>query len=259
MNTLLFASFAVFLYMSVFFLIAVARKDNSLADIAWGGGFILVALLTFFRAPGEAEARQVLVTGLVALWGVRLAVHIYFRNRGKAEDFRYAKWRRDWGKYFLLRSYLQVFLLQGALLVVIAWSVIFINMNPARGLSVLDALGLSVWMTGFFFEAVGDFQLHQFKKDPANKGRVMKTGLWRYTRHPNYFGEAAMWWGIFLMALPLDGGLAAIVSPLTITFLLLKVSGIPMLEKKLIETQEGYAEYARNTSAFVPWFPRKPE
>jgi len=259
MSTLLFASLIVFVYMSVFFLIAVARKDNSLADVAWGGGFILVALATFFRAPGEAEARQVLATGLVIVWGVRLAVHIYFRNRGKAEDFRYAKWRRDWGKYFLLRSYLQVFLLQGALLVVIAWSVIFINMHPARGLSFLDALGLLVWATGFFFEAVGDYQLLRFTREPANKGRVMTTGLWRYTRHPNYFGEATMWWGIFLMALPLEGGYAALVSPLTITFLLLKVSGIPMLEKKLMETQEGYAEYARRTNAFVPWFPREPE
>ncbi|NCC58340.1 MAG: DUF1295 domain-containing protein [Synergistales bacterium] len=259
MSTLLFASLIVFVYMSVFFLIAVARKDNSLADIAWGGGFILVAMMTFFHAPGGAEARQVLVTGLVVIWGVRLAVHIYFRNRGKAEDFRYAKWRRDWGKYFLLRSYLQVFMLQGALLVVIVWSVIFINMHPVRGLSVLDALGLLVWTTGFFFEAVGDYQLLRFTRDPANKGCVMKTGLWRYTRHPNYFGEATMWWGIFLMALPLEGGYAALISPLTITFLLLKVSGIPMLEKKLMETQEGYAEYARRTSAFVPWFPREPE
>jgi len=245
----------VFLYMSLFFLIAVVRKDNSLADIAWGGGFVLLAFLSFYLAPGHAEARQVLVTGLVTLWGLRLAIYIYFRNLGRGEDYRYAKWREDWGKNFLLRSFLQVFMLQGALMVLISSSVLFINLNPARGLTILDGLGLVVWGTGFFFESVGDFQLFQFKKDPENKGKVMKYGLWRYTRHPNYFGEATMWWGIFLIAMSLDTGIITLISPVTITFLLLKVSGIPMLEKKLVKSQPGYKRYMENTSSFIPWFP----
>ncbi|MBN1333164.1 MAG: DUF1295 domain-containing protein [Synergistales bacterium] len=247
---------SVFLYMSAFFLIAVIRKDNSLADIAWGGGFVLLAFLTFFLSSGYAEARQVLATGLVTLWGLRLAIYIYFRNLGRGEDYRYAKWREEWGKYFLLRSFFQVFMLQGALMILIAYSVIFINLHPTRGLTWLDGLGLLVWGTGFFFESVGDFQLYQFKKDPSNKGKVMKYGLWRYTRHPNYFGEATMWWGLFLMALSLEGGFTALVSPAAITFLLLKVSGIPMLEKKLAKSQPGYRRYMENTSPFIPWFPR---
>lgn len=247
----------VFLYMSGFFLIAVIRKDNSLADIAWGGGFVIIAFLSFFLAPGHAVARQVLATGLVTLWGLRLAIYIYFRNKGRGEDYRYAKWRKDWGRYFLIRSFLQVFMLQGALMVLIASSVIFINLNPAQGLTILDGVGLAVWCLGFFFEALGDFQLFQFKKDPENKGQVMRYGLWKYTRHPNYFGEATMWWGIFLMALSLTRGVIALLSPLTITFLLLKVSGIPMLEKKLAESQPGYADYMKKTSSFIPWFSKK--
>ncbi|HPI97722.1 MAG TPA: DUF1295 domain-containing protein [Synergistales bacterium] len=246
----------VFLYMCSFFLVAVIRKDNSLADIAWGGGFVLIAFITFSLSPGYAEARQVLATGLVTLWGVRLAIYIYFRNLGRGEDYRYAKWREEWGKYFLLRSFLQVFMLQGALMILISYSVIFINLHPVRGLTWLDGLGLLVWITGFFFESLGDFQLYQFKKDPSNRGKVMKYGLWRYTRHPNYFGEATMWWGIFLMALSLDGGFTALISPAAITFLLLKVSGIPMLEKKLIKSQPGYRRYMESTSPFIPWFPR---
>jgi len=149
-------------------------------------------------------------------------------------------------------------MLQGALMVLIASSVIFINLNPARGLTIFDATGLAVWCVGFFFESAGDFQLFQFKKDPGNKGKVMRYGLWKYTRHPNYFGEATMWWGIFIMALSIKGGFVAVISPLAITFLLLKVSGIPMLEKKMAETQEGYTEYMKNTSPFFPWFPGKP-
>ncbi len=257
MHPLLGVLLVVFFYMSGFFLIAVIRKDNSLADIAWGGGFVIIAFLTFFLAPGHAEARQVLVTGLVTLWGLRLAIYINFRNKGRGEDYRYAKWREEWGKYFLPRSFLQVFMLQGALMVLIASSVIFINLNPAPGLSFLDGIGLVVWCIGFFFESVGDFQLFQFKKDPGNKGQVMRYGLWKYTRHPNYFGEATMWWGIFLMALSLPGGFIALLSPLTITFLLLKVSGIPMLEKKLAESQPGYEDYMNKTSPFIPWFPKK--
>src|SRR6056297_2774891 len=171
----------VFLYMSGFFLIAVIRKDNSLADIGWGGGFVIIAFLLFFLATGHSVARQVLATGLVTLWGLRLAIYIYFRNKGRGEDYRYAKWRKDWGRFFLLRSYFQVFMLQGALLLLIAFSAIYINLHPSRGLTIFDGFGLLIWITGFFFETTGDFQLFQFKKDPENRGKVMKYGLWKYT------------------------------------------------------------------------------
>jgi len=178
------------------------------------------------------------------------------RNRGRGEDYRYANWRRTWGRWFVPRSFLQIFMLQGFFLMIIAIPLILINRPGAGGLRPLDFVGAAVWILGFLFEAVGDFQLRAFKADPANKGRIMDIGLWRYTRHPNYFGEAVMWWGIFLVALSAPGGWAAIVSPLVITGLLLRVSGVTLLEKKYAGNP-AYADYVRRTSAFVPWFPKK--
>ena len=256
MDITLLLILSVFLYMSTFFVIAVTRKDNSLADVAWGGGFVLLAFLSFFLAPGYAEARQVLVTGLVTMWGLRLAIYVYYRNQGRGEDYRYAKWRKEWGRHFLLRSFFQVFMLQGALMLVISTSVIFINLNPSRGLSLLDGIGLLIWITGFIFESVGDLQLYRFKKNPENKGKVMKYGLWKYTRHPNYFGEATMWWGLFIIGLSIPGSWLFIISPITITYLLLYVSGVPLLEKRYADDPE-FQEYAKKTNKFFPWFPKK--
>lgn len=247
--------FIIFFYMTSFFFIALWRKDNSLADLAWGGGFVLLAVISFLISPGMKEARQVLVTMLVIIWGTRLAVHISVRNRGKGEDHRYAKWRREWGRFFVIRSFLQVFMLQGALLLVIASSFLYVNLNPSRGLSWLDGVGFLIWSAGFFFESVGDLQLFLFTKDPSNREKVLDRGLWAYTRHPNYFGESVMWWGIFFMSLSVPEGWLTIISPVTITFLLLKVSGIPMLEKTLVKNQPGYSDYMKRTSPFFPWFP----
>jgi steroid 5-alpha reductase family enzyme len=157
----------------------------------------------------------------------------------------------------VVRSYFQVFLLQGALLLVIASSVIVVNVSENPPLGFLDALGLCVWCVGFLFEAVGDWQLARFKADPGNRGKVMDRGLWRYTRHPNYFGEATMWWGLYLIALSVPNGWLTIVSPATITFLLLRVSGVPMLEKGRMGDRPGYREYVERTNAFFPWFPKK--
>lgn len=252
---LIAAAGAVFIYMTAVFLIALLKKDNSIVDIAWGLGFVLVALVTFFLKAGF-EARHVLITLLVAVWGIRLASHIYRRNRGRGEDFRYAKWRKEWGRWFIPRSFLQVFMLQGIFMLLISSPVVLVNHSLEKELSPFDALGAVLWLVGFTFEAVGDHQLKRFKQLPESKGRLMMTGLWRYTRHPNYFGEAALWWGVFLIALAVPGGWVSIVSPLTISFLLLKVSGIPLLEKKY-EGNEQFAAYARRTSPFFPWFPKK--
>lgn len=252
---LLYAAAAVFLYMLFLFLVALLKKDNSIVDIAWGGGFILVAVLTFFL-NGDQNLRSLIVTCLVVIWGSRLALYIFVRHWGKGEDFRYAKWRKEWGQWFVLRSFFQIFILQGLLLLIISYSVILINHSSKEGVGILDIVGVLVWFIGFFFEAVGDYQLSKFKKNPENKGRIMKYGLWRYTRHPNYFGEAVMWWGIFLTALSVRFGWTAVISPLVITFLLLRVSGVIMLEKKYKENDE-YAAYARETSAFLPWFQKK--
>ncbi len=243
-------------YMTVWFVIALIRKDNSLADIAWGLGFVLVAGFTFAR--GTTHYLSALVTGLVVLWGLRLSVHIFRRNRGRGEDPRYAGWRRSWGRSFAWRSYLQVFLLQAFFLLVISSPIVFVNKSPlaSPGWAFPWRLaGLVVWSVGFVFEAVGDAQLVRFKRDPANKGRIMDRGLWKYSRHPNYFGESLMWWGIFLVALAYPHGWVTVASPLLITFLLAKVSGVPLLEKRYAGNPE-FQAYARRTSAFVPWFPK---
>jgi steroid 5-alpha reductase family enzyme len=245
---------ALLAYMTAFFAVAVARRDNSVADIAWGGGFVLVALLSLHLGVG-ALARPVLLTVLVFLWAARLAVHILLRNRGRGEDPRYAAWRREWGRWWLPRSYLQVFVLQGAILLVVAAGIIVVNTRSGPGLNALDATGALVVVGGLVFEAVADRQLARFLADPANRGRIMDRGLWRYSRHPNYFGEAAVWWGVFLVALSVPGGWWTVVSPLLITFLLLKVSGVPMLER-LMEGRPGWAEYRARTSVFVPLPPR---
>jgi len=250
-----YAGIAVFVYMTGVFVLATLKRDSSIVDIAWGIGFILVALLTFFLEAGFSW-RQILVTGLVCIWGIRLAAHIYLRNKGRGEDFRYAQWRRDWGKRFVLRSYFQIFLLQGVLLLVISYPVILVNKSGTAAMTAWDVAGTGIWLLGFFFEAVGDWQLWRFKKDPRNRGKIMITGLWRLTRHPNYFGEATLWWGIFLIALSAWNGWMAVISPVLITFLLLRVSGVTMLEKKYAGNQ-AFSEYARKTSPFFPWIPKK--
>lgn len=245
----------VFLYMTVVFCLALKKKDNSIMDIAWGLGYIGVAIFTFFLEEGWTN-RHLIVTGLVLIWGMRLAIHIALRNRGKGEDYRYAKWRHDWGSRFVLRSYFQIFMLQGVFLFIIALPIMLVNFSIREDLTVIDFLGIGVWCIGFIFEAVGDYQLKRFKKRPENKGKIITTGLWKYTRHPNYFGEAAMWWGIFLLALSVKNGWIAILSPLLISFLILRVSGVTMLEKKYAGNAE-FEAYAKRTNAFFPWFPKK--
>lgn len=226
-------------------------------DIAWGIGFIFVAMTSFF-AFSRFELRPLLLIGLVSAWGIRLATHIYLRNKKKKEDWRYNNWRKEWGKYFYLRTYLQVFLLQGFLLWVISFPIMVVSQSRVTGLTAMDFLGVVIWLVGFFFEAFGDAQLTEFLANPKNKGKIMQTGLWRYTRHPNYFGEVMQWWGVFLIALSVPYGWMTIISPLTITFLLLKVSGIPMLEKKW-EKDKRFQAYKKRTSAFWPRIPKQGE
>jgi len=242
-------------YMTAFFILAVVRRDNSVADIAWGGGFLLVALLSLHRGVGWLP-RPALLTALVALWAARLALHILRRNRGRGEDPRYAAWRREWGRWWLPRSYLQVFLLQGAILLVIAAGIIVVNTRSGPGLGALDVVGAVVVVAGLAVETVADRQLARFTRDPVNSGRILDRGLWRYSRHPNYFGEAVVWWGVWLIALSVPGGWWTAVSPLLITFLLLKVSGVPLLER-LMEGRPGWAEYKTRTSIFIPLPPRR--
>jgi len=245
---------SVLVYMTGWFVAAQVLGRNDIADVAWGLGFILAAAVSLV-AGKVYPLRGLLLSALVLVWGIRLALHIHNRNRSRGEDPRYRKWREEWGRFFVLRSFLQVFLLQGFLLLLVALPIIYANGSPAVPLGKQDLLGLALWLAGFCFEAVGDWQLLRFIRDPLNKGKLMTTGLWRYTRHPNYFGEVALWWGIWLMALPLPGGWMTVVGPLTITVLILKVSGIPMLEKPY-EGRADFQEYKRRTSSF---FPRPPK
>jgi steroid 5-alpha reductase family enzyme len=249
------AAASVLIYMTILFLIALAKKDNSIADIAWGPGFILLAVLGLVLRPSWT-GRRLLVSALVLIWGLRLALHIFRRNRTRGEDFRYTAWRSRWGRRFVLRSYLQIFLLQGLFLLLIAAPLILLGRSPLTPWSALDGAGLCVWIVGFLFEAVGDAQLTRFKRRPETRGRIMTGGLWTYTRHPNYFGEALMWWGIFLVSLSVPGGWPGLIGPLTITLLLRFVSGVPLLEKKYAGRPD-FSAYARATNAFFPWFPKR--
>jgi len=245
----------VFIYFFIFFLVAQVIKNNSIVDMGWGAGFVLIAIATLF-IEGAFSARNLIVTLLVTIWGVRLTYHIVRRNWGKPEDFRYAKWREEWGSWLVPRAFFQVFMFQGLMMLVIGYPIILINAYPGRGLTFFDIIGLLVWITGFYFESVGDKQLAEFLKNPANKGKVIQSGLWKFTRHPNYFGEATMWWGIFILALSVPLGWTGIISPLTITTLLLFISGVPMLERQMMKNPE-YREYAERTSKFFPLPPKK--
>ncbi|GKT08709.1 DUF1295 domain-containing protein [Desulforhabdus sp. TSK] len=253
-NVLITTTGIVLAYMTVWFILALIKGRNDIVDVAWGPGFILAALFSFLYG-GMFTLRGVLVCRLVLVWGLRLALHIHERNRGKGEDHRYRQWREEWGDTFLWRSFLQIFMLQGVLLVFVAVPVIFINASASHPFTAWDFLGLAVWMLGFSFEAVGDWQLLTFMRDPANRGKLLTEGLWRYTRHPNYFGEVTLWWGIWLMALSLPYGWLTIIGPLTITCLILKVSGIPMLERHY-EGRTDFEEYKKRTSPFFPLPPR---
>lgn len=250
-----FPATLVFVYFLIFFIVALIIKNNSIVDIGWGMGFVLIGISTLF-VNQNFSLRSILVTILVTLWGGRLAYHIIKRNWGKPEDFRYAKWRKDWGKWLIPRAFLQVFMLQGFLMLVIASSVIYINYYSESALGILDYLGLGIWLIGYYFEVVGDRQLKDFLAKPENKGKIMKEGLWQYTRHPNYFGEATMWWGIFLIALSVPGSFITIISPLTITVLLLFVSGVPLLERSMQDNPD-FQIYMKETNKFFPWFPKK--
>ena len=241
--------------MTLLWLVSLLLKNSSIVDIFWGTGFVITAWVVFFLTPDGFPLRKLLIAGLTTVWGLRLSLYILWRNAGKGEDFRYRKWREEAGPAWWWRSFFKVFLLQGVLMWIISIPLLAAQFFPGpERLTVLDFLGIAVWLVGFFFEAAGDFQLARFKADPANKGRVMDRGVWRYTRHPNYFGDAAQWWGFYLLALA-AGGWWTIFAPVLMTLLLLRVSGVALLEKTL-ETRPGYKEYVARTSPFIPWLPR---
>lgn len=243
---------ALVVYMSVWFAVACVTHRNDVADIAWGLGFVFMSWIAFLLS--EHSMRSLLINLLVTIWGLRLSWHIARRNIKKPEDHRYAVWRQQW-KHFYLRSYAQIFLLQGFFLYIILLPVLFIHTSSSLPLGLLDVCGLIMWGIGFFFESVGDAQLKRFLRDPENRGKIMTSGLWAYSRHPNYFGEVLQWWGIFLFALGIPFGYVTIIGPLLITLLILFVSGVPMLEKKYAGRPD-FEVYKQRTSIFFPLPPR---
>ncbi len=250
------AALTLLLFMLLLFAVGQAARDNSIADIAYGPAFVVACWggLTL-GGPGELHPRTLLLFVLIALWAARLAVHLAIRHHGRGEDFRYREFRRQWGRTVVWRGLLQVYLLQGAIVVVIATPVLVTIAAPGPPLGAWDLVAVLLFAVGLLCEAISDRQLLIFKKNPANRGKIITHGLWRYSRHPNYFGEALLWWGIFLLALPGPLGLYALIAPLTILFLLLKVSGIPMLEKKY-QDDPAFQAYRAKTNAFFPGPPR---
>ena len=247
----------ILLYMTFWFGVAVWRKRNDLADVAWGPAFVLAAGVSLFFSP-QLTWRSELLFALTTIWAIRLSTSIGARNWKKTEDFRYRKWREEWGKSVIWRSFLQVFVLQGVILFIVGlplWTGIL--RSDSSAFQFWDALGLICWVKGFFYEAVGDAQMAAFRKKRSSPHEVMRTGLWKYSRHPNYFGEALLWWGMGMMSIGSGAApLWSAVGPLLLTYLLLRVSGVPMLEKKY-EGNDQYLDYQRKTSAFIPWFPKK--
>ena len=238
-------------------LVSIPLRNVSIVDTVWGLGFVAAAAASLATSP-ELRPRHVVTAVLVAIWGLRLAVHIGWRNRGHGEDFRYVAMRRRSGDAFWWKSLPRVFLVQA----VLAWIVslpIALAASDGRvdSLDVLVVLGVAAWLVGFGFESIGDLQLVRFKADSANTGHVMDRGLWRYTRHPNYFGDTVIWWGVFLTCVARPRGWFGVVGPLLMTFLLLRVSGVALLEKSLQARKPGYAAYMERTSAFIPRRPRK--
>jgi steroid 5-alpha reductase family enzyme len=243
--------------MLLLWIISLLIKNSSIVDIFWGLGFVLVCWFYFLLTPNGFLLRKFILLVLSTIWGLRLTLHVLIRNFGKGEDFRYQKWRSEAPKIWWLKSLFQVFLLQGLLMWIISVPLLAAQLpSTAMRWNFVDYLGIFLWVVGFVFESVGDAQLVRFKSNPSNKGKVLSSGVWRYSRHPNYFGDSAQWWGYFAFALA-GGGWWSFFSPVLMTLFLIKVSGVALLERTIVERRPEYAEYIRTTSAFIPWFPRK--
>lgn len=251
------ASLIILILFTLLWLLSVKLKNVSIVDLFWGIGFVVVN--TFYvLMSGELTTRKILMLILVTIWGGRLSIYLTWRNKGKGEDYRYQEFRRKYGseRYWWI-SFFQTFLLQGVLTMLISLPLLGVSMgNQSDSLHVLDYFGILVWLVGFTFEAGGDYQLAHFKKNPLNKGKVLCYGFWKYTRHPNYFGDSAVWWayGIFSIA---AGSYWQVIGSVLMTLLIIKVSGVALLEKTLNNTKPQYAEYIKKTSSFFPWFPKK--
>jgi steroid 5-alpha reductase family enzyme len=243
--------------MTSLWIMSIIIKNVSIVDIFWGLGFVVTSGFYFLNSNGN-ESRKIILMSLVGIWGLRLSAYIAWRNLGKGEDFRYREFRRKYGekKYWWI-SFFQTFLLQGILMWLISAPLLGAQYyGHASSPGIMDVTGIALWIIGFTFEAGGDLQLAIFKSSPSNKGKVLDKGFWHYTRHPNYFGDSAVWWGYGLICLS-SGSYLPVIGSLLMTALIIKVSGVALLEKSLAEQKQQYKKYIENTSAFLPWFPKK--
>lgn len=257
MNAYLIAALAIFVYFTLFFIIAQIIRNNSIVDIGWGSGFVVSAWCTVLIKGVNAPIVWI-VLGLLSFWGLRLSYYILIRNNGKEEDFRYQNMRKRWGTSFpALKAFLNVFLMQGVLMYIVSLPIIAFIDAPKEKINFLTITAMIFWLIGAFFEVVGDAQLKRFKADASHRGKLMTEGLWRFTRHPNYFGEALMWWSLTGLIVSVNPSLIwVLISPLLMNLLLLYVSGVPLLEKKYADRAD-FQAYAKRTNKFVPWFERK--
>jgi steroid 5-alpha reductase family enzyme len=251
------ACLLILVLVTLLWVLSVMIKNVSIVDLFWGFGFVVVNAF-YVLTSGELNARKILLLVLVSVWGLRLSVYLAWRNLGKGEDFRYQEFRRKYGpeRYWWV-SYFQTFLLQGVLMMIISMPLLGVSGSSDSGtLGVIDFIGVFVWLTGITFEAGGDLQLARFRRNPKNKGQVLDTGFWKYTRHPNYFGDSAVWWAYALFSIA-AGGYWQIAGSVIMTLLIIRVSGVALLEKTLTGSKPQYRDYIRKTSSFLPWFPKK--
>lgn len=250
-------SLLIIFLLTLLWLLSVIIKNASIVDLFWGTGFVIVNAYYYF-ASGNYFSRQVVLLVLVSVWGLRLSIYLAIRNIGKGEDYRYQEFRQKFGpeRYWWF-SYFQVFLLQGVLMMLVSLTLLGGHYGTQKNnLNLFDFLAMAVWFIGFLFEAGGDYQLAKFKEKLSNKGKVLSTGFWKYTRHPNYFGDAVIWWSFALFSIA-AGSYWTIIGSFIMTFLLLKVSGVDLLEKSLREGKPEYNEYVKKTNSFIPWFPKQ--
>ncbi len=253
-------------YLIIAFIVGTIKKNNGLMDVFYGPGYFVVALtslILYFMIYGLVNIRQIIITSLVFIWAVRLATYVFIRNQGKPEDYRYQEMRERWKTNIVFKSFIRVYFFQGIVIFIVGFPVWFVNIsiNPPI-LNILDFAGVTLWLgalfwlVGFLFETIGDYTLYKFLQKPENKGEVMDKGVWKLSQHPNYFGEVTQWWGIYIIALATPFGFITILGPIFITYMIIKVSGIKLLDKRF-EADDKYAEYKRRTSVFFPWFPKK--
>lgn len=255
-NILLNGSLLVLILMTILWIVSIFLKNVSIVDTFWGLGFVMLTWFYYFQTDGFIT-RKIILLILVTIWGLRLSFYIGWRNWGEGEDYRYQNFREKHGKKYWWFSYFQTFLLQGFLMVIISVPLLGAQITAKNyALGFLDYLAIIVWLIGFVFEAGGDLQMAKFKNNPDSKGKVLNTGFWRYTRHPNYFGDSAQWWGYGLFSMA-AGSYWPILGSVLMTFLLIRVSGVAMLEKSLKDKKPKYRDYIEKTNAFIPWFPKQ--